>query len=155
MTAATSLPDGASMKDPLQQTASAVDNLGRAGLATLYGGVRIDEQAGAVDVLLTDLSPVVQAQLAKAVPHPKTLHLIQGRYRLTELEALQHQIDSDWSRLASEGIHISSTGIGFGVVNVTVAESDPNIATVLHARYGDAIVVVLGQAVRTHRDADP
>jgi hypothetical protein len=137
------------MNDPLQETAAAIDGLGQSAFTTVYGGVKIDEAAGTVDVLLTDLSPVVQARLSTAVAHPELLRLMRATYTYSYLRNLQHKIDTDWPQLAAEGIHVSSTGIGFGNVTVTVADTDPAVADQLRERYGDAVVVTLGQTIRT------
>jgi len=95
------------------------------------------------------LSPVYQAPLERIAGQLNVLRFIQGKYTLTYLLQLQRRIDADWSELASNGIHVSSTGQGFGVVVVTVSEGAPSIPALLQQRYGDAVQVSLGQTIRT------
>lgn len=140
----------AKVKDPVAQTASEADSVGQGALGAVYGGVSLDNATETVNVLLTSLSAQAEATLKAGVSHPERLRFTQGTYTVQQLVALQKRIEGDYDALTGQGIHLSSVGLGFGVVVVSVQESNPEVATLLFNRYGKhALKVTLGRVIRT------
>jgi hypothetical protein len=136
----TRLPD----RDPLQLAAAAADSYANAMLPNVYGGNTLDEQHHVVRILLTVTSPSYERAIAAHVPDPSLLTFASTSYSWKDLMAIQQRIENDRPALENRGIHLTSVGLGFGQVRVTVSNIDPAIARYLVETYGAAVQVQTG-----------
>ena len=129
--------------DPLERAAE--------GLPA-FAGHWIDQRAGGIiTVAFTQNAASHRALLEALVPTGAQLRLVEVRYALADLEAVEDRITKDRDRLLADGVEVSFWGtdisenrVAVGVIDLTARKEQ-----VLQTRYGDMILAVAADPVPT------
>jgi hypothetical protein len=110
-----------------------------------YGGLSVE--GGIVVVLFTADIDVHARALAELVDRPELLEVRSTTYTLAQLAAVQDEVTA--TLVAMTDTPLRTAGISAGTVYVTLRGDADDVAADLHARYGDAIRIVVGATTWT------
>lgn len=123
-----------------------------------FGGIYIDQKAGGVvDLAVTTLGSNPVALVQGTLPSGTSLRVRRVDHSFAELSALKERVTTEMDALADEGIQVVSVAVdvpGDRVV-VGVLSDSADVGAALHARYGDAIVVINSPLIPTPLTCTP
>jgi hypothetical protein len=109
---------------------TAVDRLGTTVYSSVYGGYTAPNNGAELDIYLTSLDPLVEAQFVAAAPAtPMVFKLTPNT--LETLNSMMEQLEQDWASIRAGGTNLVEFGpnvelgkLNIGVENLTTAKAN-------------------------------